>query len=113
MMATREIIIPVSLTFLALDGCAEIVDTVEMVRANYGHKSLRVTQIIPTLYRRTRLADAIIAKLRDYFGDKVTETVIGFNVAIDEAQSFGKTIWEYAPKSRGAQMLEALAGEIA
>lgn len=112
MMATREIIIPVSLTYLALDGCAEIIDTVGTVKANYGNPSLQVSFIVPTLYRYTRLGDAILQKLRDYFGDKVTKTIIGMNVAIDEAQSFGQTIWEYKPRSRGAQMLEALAREI-
>lgn len=113
MLAVNEIVIPVSLTFLALDGCAEIIDTVETVVTNYGHKTLEVTKIIPALYRRTRLADAIIGKLQEFFGDKVTKTVIGLNVKIDEAQSFGQTIWEYAPSSKGAQMLESLAKEIA
>ena len=113
MMATQEIFIPVSLTYLSLDGCAEILDTVKTVKKTFGVNDLEVTRIIPTLYRRTRLADAIVAKLRDFFEDKVTETVIGMNVAIDEAQSFGQTIWEYAPSSRGARMLEALAKEIA
>ena len=112
MMATREIFIPVSLTYFALDGCAEIIDTVENVTARYGNKNLKVTRIIPTLYRRTKLANAILDKLHEFFGDKVTETVIGLNVAIDEAQSFGQTIWEYSPKSKGARMLEALAQEL-
>jgi chromosome partitioning protein len=112
MMAASEIIIPVSLTYFALDGCAEIIETVENVKTNYGKKNLKVTWIVPTLYRHTRLGSAIIDKLREFFGEKVTETVIGMNVAIDEAQSFGQTIWEYSPKSPGAQMLEALAKEI-
>jgi hypothetical protein len=47
---------------------------------------------VPTLYRRTNLADAILAKLRDFYADRVAKTVVGYNVAIDEAQSFGRTI---------------------
>jgi chromosome partitioning protein len=113
MMATDEIVIPVSLTYFALDGCAEIIDTVETVKSNYGHTALRVSHIVPALYRRTRLADAILEKLHSFFEGKTTKTVIGLNVAIDEAQSYGQTIWEYAPSSRGAQMFEALAKEIA
>ena len=112
MMATNEIVIPVSLTYFALDGCAEIVDTVDTVKSNYNKKGLKVSHIVPTLYRRTRLGNAILGKLREFFPDKVTDTVIGMNVAIDEAQSFGQTIWEYQPRSRGAQMLEELAKEI-
>jgi len=113
MMAVKEIIIPVSLTFLALDGCSEIVETVENVKKNYHKRDLRVTMVVPTLYRRTNLADAILAKLGEFFGDRLSKTVVGYNVAIDEAQSMGQTIWQYDPSSRGAEALAALAEEIA
>jgi len=113
MLAVKEIVIPVSLTYLALDGCSEIVETVENVRRTYKKRDLEVTLVVPTLYRRTNLADAILAKLRDFFGDRVSRAPIGYNVAIDEAQSMGRTIWDYAPASRGAEMLGARAEEIA
>ncbi len=112
MLAVEEIIIPVSLTFLAMDGCAEILETVEQVRQDFGHTDLRVTHIVPTLYRKTRLADAILAKLHEYFGDRVTSTVIGYNVRIDEAQSHGLTVWEYDATCSGARMLDALNSEV-
>ncbi len=112
MLAVKEIIIPVSLTYLALDGCSEIDETVTNVRDTYGKKDLKISLVVPTLYRRTNLADAILAKLRDFYADRVAKTVVGYNVAIDEAQSFGRTIWDYKPRSHGAQMLAALAEEI-
>lgn len=112
MMAVKEIIIPVSLTYLALDGCSEIDETVSNVRDTYGKKDLKISLVVPTLYRRTKLADAILAKLRDFYAERVSKTVIGYNVAIDEAQSFGRTIWDYKPRSRGAESLAALAEEI-
>ncbi|MDF1563701.1 MAG: ParA family protein [Deltaproteobacteria bacterium] len=108
MLAANEIVVPVSVTYLALDGCAEVVQTVESLRQEHGHEDLRVTHVVPTLYRRTRLAEEVMAKLADYFDGQVTPT-LGFNVQIDEAQSHGQTIWEYAPWSRGAQMLDAIA----
>ena len=111
MVAAREIVIPVSLTYLALDGCAEIVETVENVKKNF-HTKLGITLVVPTLYRNTNLANAIIERLRKYFGRKVSRTVIGFNVKIDEAQSVGQTIWEYAPSCRGARMIEEMILEI-
>ena len=108
LLAAREVVIPVATTYLALDGCAELVDTVRTVATRYEAPELTVTLVIPTMYRKTQLADEIVAKLREYFPKKVTEPV-GFNVAIDEAQSHGKTIWEYAPWSRGATMLQTIA----
>ena len=54
--AADELVVPVPLTFLALDGCAELVRSVSMVRARYGHPELRISMVIPTFYRRTRMA---------------------------------------------------------
>jgi chromosome partitioning protein len=112
MLATEEIVVPVNLTYFALDGCAEIVETVERIQVEYGKLDLRIVLVVPTLYRSTKLADAIIGKLKAHFPGRTSKTVIGYNVKIDEAQSHGKTIWEYASWSRGAHMLESLAREI-
>lgn len=111
LLAAEEIVIPVATTYLALDGCAEMVSTVERVSHDYGHHRLRVTQIVPTLYRKTQLADEVVAKLKEHFPKQVNEPMT-LNVAIDEAQSHGKTIWEYAPWSRGATMLQQVAERI-
>jgi chromosome partitioning protein len=95
-----------------LDGCAEIVDTVERMRVQFGKQDLEIVLVVPTLYRATKLADEIIERLKSHFPGRTARTVIGYNVKIDEAQSHGKTIWEYAAWSRGAQMIESLAREI-
>ncbi len=105
--AADEVVVPVATTYLSLDGCAEIAETVQKVVATTNPK-LRVTVVIPTMYRKTALSDEIVAKLREYFPKKVTAP-LSFNVAIDEAQSHGQTIWEYAPWSRGATMLQNIA----
>jgi chromosome partitioning protein len=111
-MAAREIVVPVSLTYLALDGCAEIMATVRNFEGQSGKPDLKVTMVVPTLYRRTALADEILGKLRSYFPDQLCKTALGMSVKIDEAQSHGRTIWEYAPKSKGAEMLAAIAREL-
>ncbi len=112
LVAATEVVVPVALTYLALDGCAEMVETVRKVGEAEGRSELRVTKVVPTLYRKTALADAILERLKAYFPDSLSSTPLGFNVKIDEAQSHGKTIWEYAPRSTGAQMLGAIAEEI-
>lgn len=112
LLSVNEVIIPVSLTYLALDGCAEIVDTVKTVRRNFNKNDLDITMAVPTFYRNTNMADIIVEKLRKYFGNKVSNTIIKFDVKIDQAQSFGKTIFEFAPKSQGALMMEELAREV-
>lgn len=111
LLAAEEIVIPVGTTYLALDGCAEMVATVERVSRDYAHPKLRVTQIVPTLYRKTQLADEIVGKLREHFPQRVADPM-HLNVQIDEAQSHGKTIWEHAPWSRGATVMQSVAERI-
>lgn len=112
LVAATEVVIPVALTYLSLDGCAEVVETVRRVSAEHDRPDLHVSLVVPTLYRKTTLADEILDKLRSYFPDRCAKTPLGLNVKIDEAQSHGKTIWEYAPWSRGATMLQEIAEEV-
>lgn len=109
--AATEIVIPVALTYLALDGCAEILESLERLRAERG-AAPALTLVVATLYRKTRLADEILAKLRARLGDAVSPTVLGWSVKVDEAQSHGRTVFEWAPRSAGARALAAIADEI-
>ena len=109
--AAGELVIPVALTYLALDGCAEILESLERLRAERG-VAPRLTLVVATLYRKTQLADEILAKLRARLGEAVSPTVLGWSVKVDEAQSHGRTVFEWAPRSTGARALAAIADEI-
>ncbi len=100
------------LTYLAMDGCAELMRSVDMVRQRYGNEDLRLTMVIPTFYRRTRLANEILEKLKQRFPKEIAHTVVGFHVRIDEAQSRGQSVFEHAPSDRGAKVMAALAEEL-
>jgi chromosome partitioning protein len=110
--AADEVVIPVPLTYLALDGCAELMRTLATVRDRYGHPDLRVTMVVPTFYRRTKLAHDILEQLKQRFPKEIAHGVIGYHVRIDEAQSKGLSVFEYAPRDRGAQLLAELAEEL-
>ncbi|HTT71885.1 MAG TPA: ParA family protein, partial [Anaeromyxobacteraceae bacterium] len=105
------VVLPVALTYLALDGCAEIMESLERLSRERG-RAPRVTLIVPALYRRTQLADEILAKLKARFPSEMAGTVLGWSVKVDEAQSHGLTVFEYAPSSGGAHALAALADEL-
>jgi chromosome partitioning protein len=110
--AVDEVVVPVPLSFLALDGCAELVRTIENVRTRYDHPGLRITMVVPTFHRRTRLADDVLATLERRFPKEIARTVVGWHVKIDEAQARGLSVFEYAPRDGGAQALAALAQEL-
>jgi chromosome partitioning protein len=111
MRAATELVIPVALTYLALDGAAEILESLARIAGERGDAP-RVAMVVPALYRKTQLADEILAKLREHFPGELSRTVLGWAVKIDEAQSHGMTVFEYAPASQAARMLAALAEEL-
>ena len=110
--AAREVVIPVPLTWLGLDGCAALLRTIETVRTRYGNPTLRITMVIPTFYRRTRMAHELLDRLKARFPKELAHTVLGYHVKIDEAQSRGQSIIEYAPNDRGSKAFAALAEEL-
>jgi chromosome partitioning protein len=110
--AVEEIVVPVPTTFLALDGCVQLLQSVSMVRTRYGHGKLRVSMVVPTFFRRTRMAHDVLEQLKIRFPKEIAQTVLGLHVKIDEAQSHGLSVFEYAPRDRGARSLAALAEEL-
>jgi chromosome partitioning protein len=110
--AASEVVLPVPLTYLALDGCAELARTVAMVRNRYDHPALKISMVVPTFYRRTRLANEVLERLKARFPKEIAHTVVGFHVKIDEAQSRGLSVFEYAPRDRGASAMAQLAEEL-
>jgi chromosome partitioning protein len=110
--ASTEVVVPVPLTYLALDGCAELVRTIATVRDRYDHPNLRISMVVPTFYRRTRLAHEILDQLKRRFPKEIAHSVVGYHVKIDEAQSRGLSIFEYAPRDRGAKVMAELAEEL-
>jgi chromosome partitioning protein len=111
LVAARELVVPVALTYLALDGCAEILESLEQLRSERG-EAPALGLVVPALYRKTQLADEILAKLRERFPAVLSRSVLGWSVKVDEAQSHGRTIFEWAPRSSGARALADIAEEI-
>ncbi|HMK71953.1 MAG TPA: ParA family protein [Myxococcaceae bacterium] len=111
LVAATEVALPVALTYLALDGCAEVARTVERVAREESVPGLHISAVVPMLVRKTSLAAAILERLETYFPGKVTPG-LGVYVRIDEAQSHGQTIWEYAPRSPAAEAMRAVVQAI-
>jgi chromosome partitioning protein len=112
LLAANEVVLPVPLTYLALDGAAEMTRTVEMVRTRFSHPALQISLVVPTFARRTRMAREILEKLRQHFPKQISKTILGYSVLIDQAQSCAKTIFEHAPRSTAANWMAAVAEEL-
>jgi len=106
------VIIPVQCEYLALEGLAELLRTIRLVRDSLNPQ-LTVRGLLLTMFdRRTNLSQQVAEEVRGYFGDKVFATVIPRNVRLSEAPSHGRSILTYAPNSPGAQAYQALAEEL-
>jgi chromosome partitioning protein len=113
LVAGREVLIPIQCEYYALEGLAQLLNTVEMVRSHLNPK-LVVTTVLLTMYdSRTRLADQVADEVRNHFADLVLTPVIPRNVRVSEAPGFGQTVMTYDPGSRGAVGYLEAAHEIA
>ncbi len=106
-----EVLLTVQTEFLALQGMSKLVEIVQLVRKRLNSK-LVISGILPCLYdTRLRLAREVLGEIRKYFPGQVFQP-IGSNVKLAEAPSFGETIFQYAPESKGAQDYRAAAIEL-
>ena len=111
LVASSQVLIPLQCEFLALEGVAQMMRTIDLVRRSLN-PALRMGGIVLTMVdRRNNLSQAVVADVRGYFRERVLETTIPRNVRISEAPSHGKPILLYDFRSPGAQAYVALAGE--
>jgi chromosome partitioning protein len=113
LVAAREVLIPIQCEYYALEGLAQLLNTVELVTSHLNPE-LKVTTVLLTMYdSRTRLADQVADEVRRHFGPLVLEPVIPRNVRVSEAPGFGQTVITYDAGSRGAIGYVQAAREIA
>ena len=112
MVASHAVLVPIQCEYLALEGVADLIKTIERVKKNFN-PDLEIQGIVLTMFdSRNRLSDMVAQDVRNYFGTKVYTTMIPRNVRVSEAPSHGKPILLYDFKSSGAQAYISLAGEV-
>jgi len=110
--ACDSVLIPIQCEYYALEGLGQLTKTLELVRQNLN-PSLQIEGLLLTMADyRTRLTTEVIEEARNYFKEKVYDTVIPRNIKLTEAPSFGKPIALYDMTSIGAQRYQQLAHEI-
>ena len=111
LVAADAVLIPLNCEYFALEGIADLLATIERVRASLN-PGLAIDGVVLTMYDdRTNLGQQVSANIREYFGDQVYRTVIPRNIRLGEAPSHGLPIILYDARSRGAEAYVALAHE--
>ena len=95
-----ELLIPVSMEVLALQGIGDFLGSVKQVQRY--REGLKIAGIIPTFYdARVRKSAEILEQLGRYFPEAVWPPV-RYNVRLSEAPGYGQHIFEYDRRSNGA-----------
>lgn len=120
--AADEVLIPLQPHFLAMQGLARLLETIQQVRGHLNPK-LRLAGVVLCMYESvTKLGRDIVDEVRDFLKSaqgtdvpwasaKLFETVIRRNIRLAECPSHGKAIFDYDPRSNGAQDYAALRDE--
>jgi chromosome partitioning protein len=111
LVAADAVLIPLTCEYFALEGLADLVATLRRVRGSFN-PSLDIAGVLLTMYdERTNLGQQVARDIREFFQDRVYDTVIPRNVRLGEAPSHGVPGILYDVKSRGAIAYVALARE--
>lgn len=110
--AADGVIIPVQCEYYALEGLTKLLESVRLVRTHLNPR-LEVFGVLMTMFdARTKLSQQVVEEVKDFFGDKVFDTVIPRSVRLSEAPSFGQPATLYDPSGRGTAAYRWLAKEV-
>ena len=106
------VIIPVDVGSWALRGIGHLVSVINLLRQHHN-PSLHVLGVLVSMYdARTPLSDEVLAHLRDYFGDRVFETVIRRTIRLVRASIDEEPMTVFEPRGDIAAAYRALAQEV-
>ncbi|MBF0266207.1 MAG: ParA family protein [Gammaproteobacteria bacterium] len=108
LLAADEILIPVTGDYLALQGLSRLIKVVRNIEKRLQRQTKKHF-VLTRFYERRRLANQIKQKIIQHFPNQVLKSVIRENVSLAESPGFGKSIFEYRPKSHGAEDYSNLA----
>ncbi|MGQ9843083.1 MAG: ParA family protein [Spirochaetota bacterium] len=109
---SKEILVPLQVQFLPFHGMYNLFEAVQMVKRRLN-KEIEITGIIGTMFNpKKQINIEVIEETKKRLPGKLFETLIRENVLLQEAPSWGKTIFEYKPNSNGAVDYMNLTKEI-
>ena len=111
LVASNELLVPLQTEFFALEGITQLVKTIDRVKENLN-PDLKIRGILLTMFdKRNKLSLEVDREARNYFKDKVYQTVIQRNVRLSEAPSHGLPCVIYDRNCVGSKSYFKLAEE--
>jgi len=103
LVSSNSLLVPLQTEFFALEGITQLMKTIERIKVSLNPK-LEIQGILLTMYdRRNKLSSQVEEEARNYFKDKVYQTVIPRNVRLSEAPSHGVPVLIYDKNCSGSK----------
>ena len=100
--SSDSVIIPIQCEYFALEGLGKLLNTIKSVQKIHNEE-LDIEGILLTMFdSRNNICKTVATEIKEFFKDKVLETVIPKNVKLAESPSFGKCIFDYDDNCLGA-----------
>jgi len=110
--AADKYIVPIQCEYYALEGLSQLLNTIKLIQRSLNPQ-LKMCGIVMTMYDyRTNLSKQVVDDVRASFGSQIFQSIIPRNVRLSEAPSYGLSIIDYDPKSKGAESYLELAKEV-
>ena len=112
MVAANSILIPVQCEYYAMEGVADLTNTINLVKTRLN-PTLKVKGIVLTMYdARNSLSKMVADEIKKHFKETVFQVIVPRNVKLAEAPSYGKPVILYDIRSKGAEAYFELAKEL-
>jgi chromosome partitioning protein len=112
LVAATHLLIPIQAAYFAIEGTDDLLETYARIRSR-PNPDLKVLGVVITLFdKRTNISRDTHEQIRAVFGNALFKTRISKNVRLEESPAYKETIFNYAPKSSGAEEYRKLALEV-
>ena len=103
LVASDALVVPLQTEFFALEGLTQLMKTIERIKNNLNPE-LSIRGILLTMYdRRNKLSGEVEKEARNYFKEKVYQSVVPRNVRLSEAPSHGVPVLIYDKACPGSK----------
>lgn len=107
--AADSVLIPIQCEYYALEGLSQLLDTIKRIKKAFN-PHLKIEGFLLTMFdKRNNLSHQVACEIKNYFPDKVFQTIIPRNVRLGECPSYGKPVFFYDKFSAGARSYLELA----
>lgn len=111
--AAHSVVIPIQCEFLALEGVTQLIHSIDLTKQHLNPQ-LDLLGVLMTMFdARTNLSSHVVEEVRKYFPDHLFDAIVPRSVRLAEAPSYGQSITEYDPSSKGGKAYAKFADELA